>query len=166
MPRRERRVFRRSDGYEPLHFAESAKDHLWASKYLFETGNPVVFDSAGYLAHLSVELLLKAFLLDAKGEFGAEHSVVKLAKQVTRCVPKLTFDAQATATIRSLDRFQELRYPVPGNPVEVGSDDPQPILDLFNRLWQALPPEHRPKADPTGFVTKGGRILATKSKDA
>src|SRR5436190_23698313 len=68
-----KRVFLRSDGYTERDLLQSATDHLASARRLFE-GGPRCFDSAGYLSHLGIELILKAFLLHRDGEFPGEHS--------------------------------------------------------------------------------------------
>lgn len=56
------RKFTVEDGLVPVDLLHCGLDHLAASKALFKL-SPAGFDSAGYLAHIGVELLLKAWLL-------------------------------------------------------------------------------------------------------
>jgi hypothetical protein len=52
-----RKMFSRSDGYTEQDLLQSATDHLASARRLFE-GGPRCFDSAGYLSHLGIELIL------------------------------------------------------------------------------------------------------------
>ena len=74
---RRKRVFRLSDGFQPAELIRYGVDHLRAAERLF-AGSPLFDDSAGYLAHLGIELLLKSMLLHADGRFPEEHRLQQL----------------------------------------------------------------------------------------
>ncbi len=71
-------VYTAEEGYtveDLLHFGYS---HVDAAKLLFKA-DPVFYDSAGYLMHLGIELVLKAWHLYSFGQFDNTHDLVKLA---------------------------------------------------------------------------------------
>ncbi|WP_366141901.1 HEPN domain-containing protein [Propionivibrio sp.] len=61
----------------------SSLDHLRAAESLFQA-SPLFFDSAGYLAHISVELLLKAWLLHSAGKFSGIHGLRDLYAELEK----------------------------------------------------------------------------------
>jgi len=152
------RVFRRSDGYTETALAEAARDHMSAALTLFEK-SPFYYDSAGYLAHLAVELLLKAMLLLVSDEFPGEHDLQRLVEMWRRKVPELEVTDAGEQTLSLVNRFKELRYPKPQDAIEIGSDDVDSIGSLYITLWEFLPDHVRPTIDAKGCITKGGRVL-------
>jgi len=95
-----------------------------SSLVLFDA-SPYCYDSAGYLAHLAVELLMKALLLELTGSFPREHSVRRLGKRLETL--GATFHPNAGRILELLDEFNELRYPRPAPEVEIGDDDRDPM---------------------------------------
>ena len=102
------RTFGIKDGLVPSDFLHAALDHIAAAQALFTT-NPSHYDSAGYLAHIGVELLLKAWLLEAAGQFEGIHSLQTLYTQLTQKHQAPKLEAQQTAVLRMLDQFEQLR---------------------------------------------------------
>ena len=82
------RIFSTADGLVPVDFAHCALDHMTAAHALFDT-DPSHYDSAGYLVHIGVELLLKSWLLQAAGEFEGTHNLKALyaALEAKHCGP-------------------------------------------------------------------------------
>jgi hypothetical protein len=88
------RVFTQEQGYRPIDLLHAATDHLFAANVLFSSSDfflavgmldvdfeaPRCLDSAGYLSHLGLELLLKAFLLLVTGSFRDDHSLANLLR--------------------------------------------------------------------------------------
>ncbi len=68
------RRFTQKDGLLPEDLVHCGLDHLAAAEALFAT-NASHFDSAGYLAHIGVELLLKGWHLQVFGEFEGIHNL-------------------------------------------------------------------------------------------
>jgi hypothetical protein len=78
-----RRVFTKDQGYRLIDLLHAASDHLFAANVLFSAGDffavigildvaveaPRCLDSAGYLSHLGIELLLKLFCSTAQANF-------------------------------------------------------------------------------------------------
>lgn len=159
------RVFTRSDGYTEASLAEAARDHMLASRILFEKG-PLYYDSAGYLAHLAIELLFKVMLLRVRDEFPGEHDLQNLLGLLRKDIPDMEVTETGEHAVCLVNRFKELRYPKPEHPVAIGSDDMDLIFRLYCTWWEFIPEELRPKVDSTGRVTKGGRVLMRKLKNA
>ena len=139
--------FSAKDGYTTTELIKYARDHWAAARVLFEA-NPLYFDSAGHLAHLSIELLLKAHLLHKTDRFPAEHSLIKLYRQMREENPAFEpVNNEQEKTLRDLNRFSSIRYPGPDKPMEIGTDDKEPIHDLFGALFVRFPQELHPKDD-------------------
>lgn len=155
------RTFSTKDGLVPSDFLHTALDHVTAAQALFST-NPSHYDSAGYLAHIGVELLLKAWRLEVAGQFEGIHNLQVLYALLTKehGAPKLA--AEQTSVLKMLDQFEQLRYPNPKQPTEVGNSDWTDIELLVDVLCRAMPvviPEAMEKAE---FGRKGGRVLMRK----
>ena len=152
------------DGLIPSDFLHSGLDHMTAAKLLFDS-NPSHYDSGGYLAHIAVELLIKAWLLEIAGEFEGIHNLENHYAQLVEnhIVPAL--DKEHQATLKMLDQFEQLRYPNRKNPVEIGDADFPRIDALVSHLCRSMP-ESIPKALEQGeHVRKGGRILMEKKTE-
>jgi len=155
-------VFKRTDGFEPEDFIHSGIDHVNAAESLFKA-SPSFFDSAGYLVHMGFELILKAWHLEAFGEFCGIHSLQDLAQQLQKKGQKkgqkLNLLKEETEALEIADKYGELRYPNPKKGVEVGSDDWNKLDALLNRIWEQTPTAfdgYFQSIDPT---RKGGRVL-------
>ena len=153
--------FRRSDGYTETSLAEAARDHMRASLILFEKG-PFYYDSAGYLAHLAIELLFKVMLLYVHDKFPRKHDLQFLLKLLRQDIPELEVTKAGECAISLVNEFKELRYPKPKEPVEIGSDDVVLITNLYSTLWEFIPENLRPTVDSTDELRKGGRVLMRK----
>ncbi len=152
------RVFKRQDGFEPRDFIHSSLDHVNAAEKLIEI-SPSFFDSAGYLVHLGFELLLKAWHLEAFGEFNRGHSLKDLAEQLRNKGQELNLSEEENKILEIADTYGELRYPNPGNGVEVGDDDWAKIENLLSGIWEQTPEifdEYFESIDPH---RKGRRVL-------
>ena len=53
------RIFTPTDGLLPVDLAHCGLDHLTSAQKLFNSG-PSHYDSAGYLAHIGIELLVRS----------------------------------------------------------------------------------------------------------
>src|SRR6266853_3562730 len=132
-------IFKATHGYLPVDLAHFGVDHLSAAEALFKT-NPSHYDSAGYLADLSVELLLKAWLLEVAGQFDGIHDLETLYGQlvVEHGAPALRKQQQMVLQI--LDQYEELRYPDRQQPTEVGDEDWRFIHEFVGFLCREMPP--------------------------
>jgi HEPN domain-containing protein len=150
------------DGYtieDLLHFGFG---HVDAARALFKD-DPVFLDSAGYLAHLGVELVLKAWHLAWFGQFDKTHDLIELFDALRKKDASLDIGADNEGFLNELDKFYLLRYPRrKDGAVEVGSDQLESLGALLDALWKVMPKElveTYEKIDPT---KKGGRILMKK----
>ena len=134
---KKRKKYTIADGYNVKDLIQSGLDHMRAAKVLRER-HFCFFDSAGYLAHLGLELLLKSFLLHAQGSFPNEHSVAELYNEVVAVIPDLagTLDPSMMA---ELEQFNELGYPYPSNPIEIGTEDFLALESTLPRFLAAAP---------------------------
>jgi HEPN domain-containing protein len=157
------RIYKAEEGYKAEDLLQSAYDHYAAAQTLI-SGNVRTFDSGGYLLHLAVELLFKAWLLHEKGEFDGTHSLQSLRNQVCELEPKLSFTKIQNNTVEHLDGLYELRYPNRNNPTGIGSEDIEIANSLVDRVIKFLPESLYSKfvAIPENY--KGGRILMKKPK--
>lgn len=136
---------------------------MTAAKLLFDS-TPDHYDSGGYLAHIAVELLIKAWLLETADEFEGVHNLEVLYGQLVEKhgVPPLSGEHQAT--VKMLDQFEQLRYPNRKSPVEIGDTDFSGIELLVGHLCRSMP-ESIPKALEQAqgeHIRKGGRVLMKK----
>lgn len=152
------RNFTKKDGVEAGDLLHCGEDHLSAAAHLFE-GSPSFFDSAGYLAHMGIELLLKSWLLEVAGEFPGTHRLSDLwgALMQSHGAPALT--ESESKLLNKLDKFEALRYPNSKEPTEVGSEDWE-VIDAFAGKLRGLMPEsiEIPKS-ADNLVRKSGRVL-------
>jgi HEPN domain-containing protein len=155
------RTFRIQDGLVPSDFLHSAHDHLTAAQALFET-NPSHYDSAGYLAHMGVELLLKSWLLEEAGQFEGIHNLETLYAQLVGKHAAPGLEPEHAEVLEMLDQFEQLRYPNPMQPTEVGEDDWLHIESLVGFICRSMPAAISEALDKAPFGKKGGRVLMHK----
>ena len=158
------RIFSTKDGFVPSDFLHAALDHVTAAQALFAT-DPSHYDSAGYLAHIGVELLLKAWLLEAAGQFEGIHNLQLLYAQLLQkhAAPKLSADQ--ARVLEMLDQFEQLRYPNPLQPTEVGDSDWADIESLVDFLRRSMPTAIPENMEKTQLGRKGGRVLMAKKME-
>ena len=150
-----------SDGYTTKDLLHYGLDHLACSLKLFEF-EPRCYDSAGYLAHLGIELFLKAIMLHDKNKFINEHNFDKIRTQEN--MPKSFFELskENKNIYNKLNQFSELRYPKPSNPLEIGSEDKEEIRNLCEKMIERFPQKLKNEFDSIDSTNKGGRILMKK----
>jgi len=159
------KIFRVSDGYDPVDLLKYSRDHLLATEFLFGS-HFQYFDSAAHLAHLSIELLLKAALLDRDGQFQAEHRLSKLIDQLQAGESSFTLSERGKTTLPLLEQYEGSRYPNPLNPIDVGNEDLPDIRALWEELVTQLPKSLLDSFRSADKLTKGARVLMVKDKDA
>ena len=134
-------VYKATDDYtveDLLHFGYG---HVDTARTLFGD-DPAFLDSAGYLAHLGVELVLKAWHLAWFGRFDKEHDLIKLFMALKKKDGSLDIGADNEKFLTELNKFYLLRYPRRKNgPVEVGSDQLEHLEALLEALWKTIPKE-------------------------
>ena len=158
------RKFTVEDGLAPVDLLHCGLDHLAASKALFKL-SPAGFDSAGYLAHIGVELLLKAWLLHGTKEFEGIHNCRALYEQAReKCGGSKLTDEQASV-LCDLDQYESLRYPDRNNPTEIGDDSWGEVEALIGHICRSLPKELSGELEKIKAGTKSGRVLMRKRID-
>ena len=76
--------------FTPADLLQAGIDHLSAAELLLKNDS-IFFDSAGYLAHIGIELLLKSFILYINREFEGIHSLKDLTHQLISLEKTLVF---------------------------------------------------------------------------
>lgn len=152
-------TFSAKNGYtveDMLHFGYG---HVDAARALFED-DPAFLDSAGYLAHLGVEVVLKAWHLLWFGQFVGTHDLIRLYDELKKKDSSLNIGPDNEAFLTEIEKFNLLRYPrQKKRAVEVGSDQLAHFDALLDALWEKSPKDLKDayeKLDPT---RKGGRVL-------
>lgn len=159
-------TYSEKDGYtvdDLLHFGYG---HLDTARVLFDD-DPAFLDSAGYLAHLGAEIVLKAWHLMWFGQFDNTHDLIRLFNALKIRDSTLDIGAEPEAFLTELDRFYLLRYPRrKDGPVEVGSDHLNQLDALLDALWKQFPKELIETYEKINRTKKGGRVLMQKKIDA
>lgn len=159
------RTFTAEDGLAPVDLLHSGLDHLDAAKALFKS-NPAHFDSAGYLAHIGVELLLKAWQLHTTKGFEGIHNCRALYEQLCeKCDASKLTDEQAQV-LSVLDEYESLRYPNRATPTEVGDESWNSVEALVGHICRSIPKELVAELERIKAGTKSGRILMRKRVEA
>ena len=138
---------------------ESGLDHLTSAEYLLGSKDPRMFDSAGYLAHVGIELMIKSWLLHENKKFEGIHPLEDLLNQLKASVLSFHFTETEKQTIDYLSNFVELRYPNKNKPIEIGEEDIDQIYDLANSIWLQMPDDLIVKFEALPSTKKGGRVL-------
>lgn len=150
------------DGFTVEDMLYFGYGHVDAARTLFED-EPALLDSAGYLAHLGTELILKAWHLQWFGQFDNTHDLVCLYTRIKETDNSLNIGAHNEAFLAELDRFYLLRYPRrKEGPVEIGSNQLAHFDTLHDALWERFPKELRDSYEKLDLTRKGGRVFMKK----
>ena len=162
---RKARKFTSEDGVEAGDLLHCGEDHLSAAGYLF-AASPSFYDSAGYLAHIGIELLLKSWLLEVAGEFPGTHSLSRLWSTLMNGhgAPALTDDESRLLT--KLDQFETLRYPNRNALTEVGTEDWEMIDAFWKKVRGWIPQSIGVPKGADKLVRKSGRVLMKKKRES
>jgi HEPN domain-containing protein len=155
------RVYSVTDGVTVADLLHFGLDHISAAQALLKT-NARHFDSAGYLAHLRLELLLKAWHLHTFNKFPGIHSLDKLWQGLLPSSHVRPLSRRDSATLCLFDGYFGLRYPELKKPREVGSDDLPRISLLLHALFKRMPKSLHEIVAGLRWSTKGDRILMEK----
>lgn len=158
------KIYKGSDGYKSEDLLQSAYHHYASAQKLLEE-SPDMFDSGGYLLHLSVELLFKSWLLHVNREFTGTHSLQHLRDQVCDIESKLKFTKNQNKVIKHIDKLYELRYPSRQEPTEIGSEEIELAKEVLDRVVNCLPEDLYSSFKSISCGTKGGRVLMEKPKN-
>ena len=150
-----------TDGLHPEDLIQAGLDHYKSAIELYRL-SPVYFDSGGYLMHMSVELILKAWLQELTNSFPKTHLLEDLYEELFKSenAPELT--QRQLETLKVLDSYEQLRYPNRNKPVEVGDADLRFIAELHEFFLKSLPASLIDKMGTINNLSKGGRVLMKK----
>ncbi len=157
------KTYRREDGFLTSDLLHYGRDHLASAKALFDRSYQA-FDSAGYLSHLGVELLLKALLLDLEGEFPNEHDLWKLVRRVRIMNTGFLTDPEDATILTLINSFSSLRYPIPEGGQTIGDEHWSQIERLCSAIVAEMPARLQHEIQDADPTTKGGRILMSRPK--
>lgn len=155
------KMFKATGGYDVASLLHYGFDNLAAAELLLRS-NARYFDSAGYLAQLGIELLLKAWHLHLYGQFENNHNLEELWRKLKETGPVPSMTQKELSLLKTIDSFYKLRYPNPSLPQEIGSDDLEGILRIEAKICTQMPKEMHRIIDKLNGVNKGGRILAER----
>lgn len=160
-------TFSEKDGYTVSDLLHFGFNHADAARSLFDD-NPEFLDSAGYLAHLGTELILKAWHLHWFGQYNDIHGLVTLYEKIKEKEGAAGVSAANEKFLAELQNFYQLRYPRRAKgPVEVGTDHLHKFNELLDDLWGCLPQEMVDIYENIDSTKKGGRVLMKiKSNDS
>ena len=161
MMARNRKVFRRTDGYDPVDLLQYAVDHRDAAVSLFSS-RPEFYDSAGYLAHASVELLLKAVCLHVAGEFEEGHALLDQLSTIEQNGLVLEISDEHSNLLKRIDHLWDLRYPNPSEPKPVGHSDRDALVEIWSYLLSRLPRDLLDSYNTRPTNLKGGRTFMVR----
>ena len=152
------RVYRATDGYVPEDLLQFGIDHLEAALALGK-GSLRHLDSAGYLAHLGLELVFKSWLLWENKEFPSTHSLRRLRQEVGKLERSFKLTKHQNKLLDYLDGMYELRYPNRNTPTQSGDEDLKFAAEITNTLWKRLPARLVTQYENIPKNRKGGRVL-------
>ena len=156
------KTYSEEDGYTQAELLRFSRDHLFAAERFF-AGGVRCLDSAGYLSHLGIELLLKAVLLGATRQFPNEHSLLKLGCSVKRAIPAFELPTLFVDVLPLLDRYYELRYPTPSKLPGIAQGDWPVIADVATLIEQYLPDAICESASQDASHKAGRKIIRRRS---
>jgi HEPN domain-containing protein len=154
-----KRKFGVEDGFTLQDLMQYGIDHLACAKLFFSFGHPRTYDSAGYIAHLGIELVMKALLLSVQGYFTDTHNLSGIYNCLSSKQKKWLLAKKHEKTISLLNKFYNLRYPRLNNVVEIGSDDWPHIESLLQALIKKMNKRQREEINNIDIFSKGNRVL-------
>ena len=150
--------------YNPEDLLQSGLDHLSSASILLKS-HPSHFDSAGYLSHMALELMIKSWLLYQNSEFEGIHPLPELIEQIKIVDTEFSLNDREQQTLEYLSKFVELRYPCKNNPTEIGSEDIDLIYELADKIWQDLPESLVQAYENIPQGRKGNRVIMKRPSD-
>jgi HEPN domain-containing protein len=150
--------------YNPEDLLQSGLDHLSSASILIKS-HPFHFDSAGYLAHMGLELIIKSWILYKNSKFKGIHPLPELIEQIKRIDTEFSLNKREQQTLVYLSKFKDLRYPCKNDPVEIGSEDIEQIYELADKIWQNLPEPLIQAYENIPQGRKGNRVIMKRPSD-
>jgi len=125
-------VFKRSEEYSEKHLLDLAAEKLFSAKWLFL--HPISFFSAGYLIHLTLELILKACCLHFKDQFPRSHDLCEILKILSL---NIQLNEKDKGYIKEISKLQHLRYET----MEIGTDADSQLNRIISSILNQMPEE-------------------------
>jgi hypothetical protein len=111
------------------------------------------------LAHIGIELLLKAWHLQVFVSFPGIHSLVDLWNEIDMRTSPRQLRPRSIRALELLDQYEQLRYPRANSPIEIGSEDFPKVKGLVESLYLRMPQEMLEAHNNIDVLSKGGRLL-------
>lgn len=148
----------------PIDLIVAGIDHLNSAFHLYNL-SPRNYDSAGYLTQLGLELVFKAIISFNKKSIPLVHDLNKLhKKKYLGTFHPLYTSNHARELIKHFNKFYYLRYPNRNNPVSIGSEDAEKLLELLEILKDSIPLDLKEQYWKQSLTEKSGRILMAREK--
>lgn len=129
------KYFERSQGYSEIFLIDRAYQHFIASIELYKIRKPYPYISAGYLLHVSIELILKSCALYKNDKFLKSHKLNDLIKDTGF----LTLASNAKQFFSRLKYYESLRYDWDRHLSNIGQGDENEGLILLEHLQKQMP---------------------------
>jgi HEPN domain-containing protein len=113
---------------------QSIRSH-YTAKLLFKH-NPIFYFDAGFILHLSLECLLKAWMLYVKDEFTSTHNLKKLIEDAS-----LNFRDDIMGLILDIDKLYKLRY----GSTDVGNEEFIKFEEILDYIFNIMPVDLKKK---------------------
>lgn len=157
------RTFTKAEGYSTRSLLHYGWDHLRSAKVLFDK-NPACYDSAAYLSHLGIELLLKAVLLDATGGFPDKHDLITLYTAIRKANGPFVLAKKDLKALALVNKVSTIRYPRANGGMSIGDSFWRRVQTLARAVVKALPVTLVQEFRTLDPYAKGGRVLMSKRK--
>ena len=147
------------------------RDHIKAAIAPAKTNDASLYDSAAFLYHLGLEMILKTILLHESGAFQDEHKLVVLAGNINNRKNNL-IPINLMSEYSELDQFWNIKYPSRKTPIETGDEDFIKFEKMINATWELVAVDVRDsifqhensELFSSKVIEKGGRILMERPK--
>ena len=133
---------------------------------LFNIGDPQLFFSAGYLAHLCIELYLKAWQLHHFDEFDAIDNLDQLWSRLESAGVLGPSTERDKILIHTFDEFERFGYPHIDRASENSAELVSDLTELRDTLMRWMPYDLRVSQWPAeSKIRVGGQVLTIVGPD-
>lgn len=152
-------------GYSIRDLIHFGYDHLNTGLSLLAVAPPSTYDSAGFLIHLGIELLLKSYKLQRDSYFKDTHELIDLINDL-----RILLNKNEIGLVEKIQKFHDLRYPKLPTNCPIGMSDINKIkkfaFDLIDKFpyecQRAFHGNFQMALSGENYLTKGGRTLLLK----
>lgn len=153
-----------SDDYSAADLLQVGIEHLNAALALSNNSYRYL-DSAGYLCHMGIELMLKAWVLHRNGCFRATHPLKDHIEALSQAGEAIVFTERQLQVLRYISNFSELRYPSLKSPVEIGTEDMELVEEVAEAIWQQMPDDLIDAYECIPAHKKGRQVIMRRKKE-